>query len=55
MRESSVGSDSSVSHHICINIDSRSIKICSHEEVIKRNVGQRVCGAGPTQKDKRCS
>ena len=40
-----------VSHPICINIDFQSIKICSHEEVIKRNVGDCLCGAGPALND----
>lgn len=40
-----------VSHPICINIDFQSIKICSHEEVIKRNVGDCLCGSGPALND----
>lgn len=42
----SLGSGPSVSHLICINIDSQSIKTCSHGEVIKRNGGEHFCGPG---------
>lgn len=55
MWEWSLGSDSSVSHNICINIGSKATqKICSYEEVIKRNVGECFCGPWPALKNKIC-